>query len=1179
MKIFNKIFVVLIVSLFIYTSFLNAQICRVLDNPAFPSVPNSSFGDPNLLLQYEPTEVRTIYVAIHIVRSSAGLGGISTTDISTSMQQLNTAYTDVMIQFVHNQTDYIDNDTYVELTEIEYYTLKTINNISNKVNIYFVPSADGFNGISQYVTNSCAVTNEAAINGSTLAHEVGHEFYLYHTHGTGIQELVNGSNCSSAGDFLCDTPAEPYNNNHGILNYVYTNSCGYFGTFRDANNQLYTPDTHNFMGYSVASCRVHFSPLQIQKINQTLATSMSYLINTSVSLANKIEGNIITNVPNVRTSTLTVVGVATVNSGTSVNLLNGNSYDIKTNQERFPTYSTYGNIKHNNWNIQAPQFKLSENYTVEGTTSPFRDANFQGMKHSLIEGNAENVFTVGSFQFQDPWYIKSDGTQPGNYWIPCNATYEPNGKEGASEKGVFLNQDPTFDPNIPNYSVKVDPYQDIPVSQTGRTHRFYFHKWSGTNANFQYPNSTETGVVFTDENSIVQANLKGTQLSDNEFSYSSNSQNKFVRTENGNLHNVYVSMGALWYERSTNGGATWEIANYGRALNTDNPKGVSIDYLPPSSGDDIITIAYQCTTSTGSKVVVDVFKNGQPRTPVYYRYTVIDFSHSQNDYDEMNAEPVISVSSGWDVMVVYKVPALLPLEGNPVTTSALYYSLGWLNGLVGWELTWYSPNNKWVIIPTTNYNSIHPAIAEDVYSTSNPTNYFHIAYQENNQIKYYYKFGQVRTGSLSQNSNPICISCNNGFSQNYSPSIISAGQTARVCWVGYRLVTQEGEYEVEAVPQYKVLFKDPFNTSRYWQFGNDVSAPSFNRSPNYYAFGWREASNQNKFADNNLSTVRTLNTSGQELQICNGTASSNMYAMSYNRNDGLPYYFLMSNNLGSFYSLAKTTAISFSSGREGIVAVDNAEFYFALGDINIDGQTVDFEEISDTVSISDIVSLNQNLISKPMNITDNSSFVYSVQYGINDSLSVAQSLVDQRTVNFKVMLIDNTTGETIGVYDDITYNSSNLYQYNSISYQVNTAGIGNKTIRLKLVLNNNFDAAYSLSKIYSNESVLAKANHKQIEFDGGGVVKEYALAQNYPNPFNPSTTIRYQIPQDGIVTLKIYDVLGAEVATLVNEQKAAGKYEVNFSATGRASALASGVYIYKIQAGSFASSKKMLMVK
>jgi hypothetical protein len=83
------------------------------------------------------------------------------------------------------------------------------------------------------------------------------------------------------------------------------------------------------------------------------------------------------------------------------------------------------------------------------------------------------------------------------------------------------------------------------------------------------------------------------------------------------------------------------------------------------------------------------------------------------------------------------------------------------------------------------------------------------------------------------------------------------------------------------------------------------------------------------------------------------------------------------------------------------------------------------------------------------------------------------------------------------------------------------------------------------------------------------------LAQNYPNPFNPSTTIRYQLPQDGMVTLKVYDILGSEVATLVNEQKAAGRFEVNFDA----SRFASGVYIYKITSGGYVSSKKMLLVK
>ncbi len=93
----------------------------------------------------------------------------------------------------------------------------------------------------------------------------------------------------------------------------------------------------------------------------------------------------------------------------------------------------------------------------------------------------------------------------------------------------------------------------------------------------------------------------------------------------------------------------------------------------------------------------------------------------------------------------------------------------------------------------------------------------------------------------------------------------------------------------------------------------------------------------------------------------------------------------------------------------------------------------------------------------------------------------------------------------------------------------------------------------------------------------------FALGQNYPNPFNPSTTIRYNIPtviasetkQSQLVTLKVYDVLGNEVATLVNEEKPAGSYEVKFNATG----LSSGIYLYKIQSGNFVDTKKMTVIK
>ncbi|MBE0551469.1 MAG: T9SS type A sorting domain-containing protein [Ignavibacterium sp.] len=86
---------------------------------------------------------------------------------------------------------------------------------------------------------------------------------------------------------------------------------------------------------------------------------------------------------------------------------------------------------------------------------------------------------------------------------------------------------------------------------------------------------------------------------------------------------------------------------------------------------------------------------------------------------------------------------------------------------------------------------------------------------------------------------------------------------------------------------------------------------------------------------------------------------------------------------------------------------------------------------------------------------------------------------------------------------------------------------------------------------------------------------EYELFDNYPNPFNPSTKISYSIKEEGLVTLKVYDILGKEIVTLVNENKPAGIYEAEFNA----SQLPSGMYIYKIQTGSFSDVKKMLLTK
>jgi hypothetical protein len=90
------------------------------------------------------------------------------------------------------------------------------------------------------------------------------------------------------------------------------------------------------------------------------------------------------------------------------------------------------------------------------------------------------------------------------------------------------------------------------------------------------------------------------------------------------------------------------------------------------------------------------------------------------------------------------------------------------------------------------------------------------------------------------------------------------------------------------------------------------------------------------------------------------------------------------------------------------------------------------------------------------------------------------------------------------------------------------------------------------------------------------VAQNFELEQNYPNPFNPSTTIRFSLPTSQVVTLKVYDMLGREVATLVNgERLGAGNYAYQFMANG----LASGTYIYRLQAGNFVEAKKMTLVK
>ena len=114
-----------------------------------------------------------------------------------------------------------------------------------------------------------------------------------------------------------------------------------------------------------------------------------------------------------------------------------------------------------------------------------------------------------------------------------------------------------------------------------------------------------------------------------------------------------------------------------------------------------------------------------------------------------------------------------------------------------------------------------------------------------------------------------------------------------------------------------------------------------------------------------------------------------------------------------------------------------------------------------------------------------------------------------------------------------------------------------------------------LPQLYGDEAQNALKKVMDENNEQVSLISDFSLEQNYPNPFNPSTSIKFTVPSSEFVSLKVYDVLGNEVTTLVNEQKAPGIYEVRFEAGD----LASGVYVYRLQAGNFTQTRKLMLMK
>jgi tetratricopeptide (TPR) repeat protein len=190
-----------------------------------------------------------------------------------------------------------------------------------------------------------------------------------------------------------------------------------------------------------------------------------------------------------------------------------------------------------------------------------------------------------------------------------------------------------------------------------------------------------------------------------------------------------------------------------------------------------------------------------------------------------------------------------------------------------------------------------------------------------------------------------------------------------------------------------------------------------------------------------------------------------------------------------------------------------------------------------------------------------------------------------------MFLQDNRYERALALYDEIIVSNENNYEGISARFEKFFAALNHKkdykkasaflseisslNLTEKELISRKEFAEYLFRSIADSSNILNKNSNEMLSKSEIEFPKEYSLNQNYPNPFNPTTTIKYDLPAEGLVTLEVFDLLGKKITTLVNEIKPVGTYELVFNA----SSLASGVYIYKLQAGSFVSSRKMILLK
>ncbi len=255
----------------------------------------------------------SIPITFHIVRRSDGTGGFTLDELDSIIDTTNMMYVPMNVSiYQYGPVDFIDSDGFFYDMDDngDWNSLRQTNTIPEALNIYFVQPTDtsgfGYCGLSSFTTSAVqgiimnVICASASNNKSTMAHEIGHYFDLYHTHETFFgDECPDGSNCSATGDLICDTPADPNLYSGGTYYVTDYPECAYIDIPEPppaCGPEPYNPQTENLMSYSRKLCRDLFTAGQTDKFRTVminLRTELFYGIEGFFVLPSGFEGSVV----------------------------------------------------------------------------------------------------------------------------------------------------------------------------------------------------------------------------------------------------------------------------------------------------------------------------------------------------------------------------------------------------------------------------------------------------------------------------------------------------------------------------------------------------------------------------------------------------------------------------------------------------------------------------------------------------------------------------------------------------------------------------------------------------------------------------------------------------------------------------------------------------------------------